>query len=274
MVFSYDMIGYNDSQQLPHTFGGPRESLWGLSLGGPAAVESHPVGRLPRGTALRPPRCDRRNRRIGRRNADVPAGRGRRPDQGGGPRQHDLTADAGRLPVRKPARAAARYDQRRDCRHDRTQAAAHGLGHRRLDVRTHSRRSFQRFAASTHSSVPRIGSLPFASTQNTTTTVSHARRCTHGWHGGSRTRRQTCGGPSVAFTPDGLNDLLVFHDRALPDGALSAEDVTAKWIDSSTRQLASTSRDVLGRALRHALGFGSLAGNRTPRSRQRQRPSW
>src|SRR3954451_3826203 len=34
VVFTYDMIGYNDSRQLPHTFGGTRESLWGLSLGG------------------------------------------------------------------------------------------------------------------------------------------------------------------------------------------------------------------------------------------------
>ena len=29
VVFSYDIIGYNDSEQLPHTFGGGRESLWG-----------------------------------------------------------------------------------------------------------------------------------------------------------------------------------------------------------------------------------------------------
>jgi dienelactone hydrolase len=34
VAFSYDMIGYNDSSQLPHTFGGPREELWGLSLMG------------------------------------------------------------------------------------------------------------------------------------------------------------------------------------------------------------------------------------------------
>lgn len=32
VVFSYDMIGYNDSLQIPHTFGGPKENLWGLSL--------------------------------------------------------------------------------------------------------------------------------------------------------------------------------------------------------------------------------------------------
>src|SRR5258705_3757312 len=33
-VFMYDMIGYNDSQQVPHTFSGSREYLWGLSLSG------------------------------------------------------------------------------------------------------------------------------------------------------------------------------------------------------------------------------------------------
>src|SRR5687767_11437590 len=34
VVFTHDMVGYIDSRQLPHTFGGRRESLWGLNLGG------------------------------------------------------------------------------------------------------------------------------------------------------------------------------------------------------------------------------------------------
>ena len=34
VVFTYDMVGYNDSQQLPHTFGGRAEHIWGLSLAG------------------------------------------------------------------------------------------------------------------------------------------------------------------------------------------------------------------------------------------------
>src|SRR6187402_3533726 len=34
VVFTHDMIGYDDSRQLTHTFGGLRENLWGLSLGG------------------------------------------------------------------------------------------------------------------------------------------------------------------------------------------------------------------------------------------------
>lgn len=34
VVLTYDMIGFNDSRQLSHDFGGRRESLWGLTLAG------------------------------------------------------------------------------------------------------------------------------------------------------------------------------------------------------------------------------------------------
>ena len=34
VVFAHDMIGFNDSRQLTHAFGGRREYLWGLSLSG------------------------------------------------------------------------------------------------------------------------------------------------------------------------------------------------------------------------------------------------
>ncbi|BCS33230.1 hypothetical protein TBR22_A24570 [Luteitalea sp. TBR-22] len=30
VVFIYDMVGYNDTRQVPHAFGGPRETLWGF----------------------------------------------------------------------------------------------------------------------------------------------------------------------------------------------------------------------------------------------------
>lgn len=33
VVFAYDMVGYNDTQQLPHEFlGGKREQMWGLGI--------------------------------------------------------------------------------------------------------------------------------------------------------------------------------------------------------------------------------------------------
>src|SRR5262245_13776417 len=34
VVFTYDMIGYNDSRQLTHQFDGQRERLWGMNLAG------------------------------------------------------------------------------------------------------------------------------------------------------------------------------------------------------------------------------------------------
>ena len=86
VVFTHDMVGYDDSRQLPHTFGGKRENLWGLSLAGLQLwnairaldfLESLPYVRRD---ALR------RDRRVGRRHADVPARRRRRPRRGRRPR--------------------------------------------------------------------------------------------------------------------------------------------------------------------------------------------
>jgi dienelactone hydrolase len=37
VVFAYDMIGYNDTMQIPHAFGGPREQLWGF---GPLGLQT------------------------------------------------------------------------------------------------------------------------------------------------------------------------------------------------------------------------------------------
>ncbi|HYI96671.1 MAG TPA: hypothetical protein VEX68_24230 [Bryobacteraceae bacterium] len=37
VVFAYDMIGYNDTMQIPHVFGGPREQLWSF---GPLGLQT------------------------------------------------------------------------------------------------------------------------------------------------------------------------------------------------------------------------------------------
>ena len=37
VVFAYDMVGYNDTRQLPHEFGSEREQLWGFN---PLAVQT------------------------------------------------------------------------------------------------------------------------------------------------------------------------------------------------------------------------------------------
>ena len=129
VVFTYDMIGYNDSWQLEHrSFGGTREKLWGLSMAGLQLwngirgldfLESLPV---------RVARQDWRDRSVRRRHAGLSARSGRRAGRGGRAGQHDFAAHAGRLPLRKPAGPAARYEQCRDRGDDCAAAAAHGVG--------------------------------------------------------------------------------------------------------------------------------------------------
>jgi hypothetical protein len=55
------------------------------------------------------------------------------------------------------------------------------------------------------------------------------------------------------FHPDPLPALLVFHQRPLPDGAVTAEELTASWIAAARRQWSDTDPQVLRAALRHAL---------------------
>ena len=54
VVFTYDMVGYNDSWQLEHRlFGGPREKLWGLSMAGLQLWNGIRSARLSRIPAVR-----------------------------------------------------------------------------------------------------------------------------------------------------------------------------------------------------------------------------
>ena len=111
VVFAYDMVGYNDSQQVPHTFSGPREYLWGLSLSGLQLWDSiRALDFLETLPYVRQER-DRDDRRIWRRDADV-SGLGRRCSHCGlGAGQHDFSSHAGRMSVREPSRPASRDDQ-------------------------------------------------------------------------------------------------------------------------------------------------------------------
>jgi hypothetical protein len=57
-----------------------------------------------------------------------------------------------------------------------------------------------------------------------------------------------------SFTPDPLPDLLVFHGRTLPPGAVTAAQLTEDWVRRAAQQLAAMP-SAFGPALRHALGF-------------------
>ena len=57
-----------------------------------------------------------------------------------------------------------------------------------------------------------------------------------------------------SFTVEPLQDLLVFHQRALPAEAVTAAQLTDGWIAAARRQLGTTPSTATVAALRHALG--------------------
>ena len=134
VVFTYDMVGYNDSPQLEHR--GVRRAARkavGTERRRPSVVERHSRARFSRVAAIRAPRSDRRDRRVRRRHAGVSARRGRRAGRRGCARQHDFAAHAGRMSLREPAGPAARYKQCGDRGDDCAAAAPDGVGDGGLD---------------------------------------------------------------------------------------------------------------------------------------------
>jgi hypothetical protein len=59
------------------------------------------------------------------------------------------------------------------------------------------------------------------------------------------------------FTPERLENLLVFHNRALPPNAVDVAGLTSEWIEAAKRQLAAAAPGAFASTLRHALGFAS-----------------
>jgi hypothetical protein len=72
--------------------------------------------------------------------------------------------------------------------------------------------------------------------------------------------------PERSFTLDKITDLLVFYGRALPDGAVTASDLTDRWIAAAKGQLQSTDLPVRAAALRHALNVDAASAGPAPAS--------
>jgi hypothetical protein len=77
-----------------------------------------------------------------------------------------------------------------------------------------------------------------------------------------------------AFTPAALPDLLVFHQRPLPEGAVTAEALTEAWMAAARRQLAAAPLAVRAAALRHALGFGDVRPIEEAKQKPRPTSDW
>jgi hypothetical protein len=133
IVFAYDMVGYNDTLQTPHAFGGRREQLWGFGPLGLQLWNSIRAVDFVESLADTDRAKDRRDRGVGRRDAN-------HVTRGGGSAypifvagEHDFVDHAGRVAVRKRCGAAGGHQQYGDRRAHGPAPDAHGRGDGRLD---------------------------------------------------------------------------------------------------------------------------------------------
>jgi hypothetical protein len=252
VVFTYDMVGYLDSQQVPHTFGGRRELLWGLSLSGLQLWNSMRaldfLESLP----------------YVRRDAMAMTG-----ESGGGTQTFLLSAVDPRVAASVPVNMISLHMQggclcenapglRRDINNVEIAAT---IAPRPLLMISATGDWTKETMELEYPAVRSIYSLLGA------TDKVHAVRIDddHNYNRPSREAmyawmaRWLKNAPADIkteerpFTPEPLQNLLVFHGRALPPGSVTASQLTDYWIEAARRQLDSTPPAVLTEALQHAL---------------------
>jgi hypothetical protein len=254
VVFTYDMVGYLDSQQLPHTFGGKRESLWGLSLAGLQLWNSIRavdfLESLP----------------YVRREAIGMTG-----ESGGGTQTFLLSAVDPRIAVSVPVNMISLHMQ--------GGCLCENMPGLRLDINnveiaaTIAPRPLLMISA-TGDWTKETMELEYPAVRSIYSLIGetnkvHAIRvdADHNYNKPSREAmyawmaRWLKNAPAQdrieekSFTPEPLQNLLVFHGRSLPPGAVTQTQLIEYWIEEATRQLESTPSNVRTEALQHALGL-------------------
>jgi hypothetical protein len=258
VVFTYDMIGYNDSRQLPHDFGGRRENLWGLSLAGLQLWNS--IRGVDFLESL--PYVDRD--RIGATG-----------ESGGGTQTFLLAAVDDRVRVAAPVNMISLHMQggclcenmpglRLDTNNVELAAtiaprpllmvsATGDWTKDTLEVEYPAmRRLYALAGAEDH-----VRAVRFDAPHNYN---RDSREAVYAWM--ARWLQNAPADVRVAeraFRAEAVSDLLVFYGRAMPDGALTRAQLTESWIASAQRQLKDSDPKVLRSALRHALGITTRA---------------
>jgi hypothetical protein len=254
VVFTYDMVGYNDSQQVPHTFSGQREYLWGLSLSGLQLWDS--IRALDFLESLP----------YVRRDAIGMTG-----ESGGGTQTFLASAVDRRIAVAVPVNMISLHMQG-GCLCENPP----GLRLETTNVEiaaTIAPRPLLMISATgdwtnetLESEYPAVRGI-----YNLLDAPDHVRavriRAEHNYNKDSREAmyawmaRWLQQAPEDAhpsersFTVEPLQNLLVFYQRALPSNAVDVAGLTAEWIDGAKRQLAAAAPDAFAATLRHALGF-------------------
>jgi dienelactone hydrolase len=259
VVFTHDMVGYDDSRQLTHTFGGKREALWGLSLGGLQLWNS--MRALDFLETLPYVRKD---------------GFGATGESGGGTQTFLLAAVDPRVTVAAPVNMISLHMQggclcenppglRLDTTNVEIAATiaprpllmVSATGDWTNETLEHEfpavRAIYALFDAETNVHAVRVDAPHNYNKQS--------REAMYAWmarwlqHAAADVKR-----PERSFTADSLADLLVFYGRPLPEHARTAAELTEQWIAAAQSQLAERGADGpshpdLTAALRHALGF-------------------
>jgi hypothetical protein len=270
-VFAYDMIGYNDSRQLTHTFGSPREHLWGLSLAGLQLWNSMRSIDFLESLA------------YVKRDAIGITG-----ESGGGTQTFMLAAADARVAAAVPVNMISLHMQggclcenppglRLDTNNVEIAAtiaprpmlmisATGDWTNETLELEFPAVRAIYALTGAQD----RVQAVRFTAEHNYN---KDSREAMYGWMA-----RWLKGAPSAdrvpepSFTPDALPSLLVFHGRPLPDRAVTAEALTSFWIDAAKRQLTAAPLSVRAAALRHALGFAHEAASKAPTVNLPRRP--
>ena len=254
VVFTHDMIGYGDSRQLPHTFWGRRENLWGLSLGGLQLWNG--IRALDFLETLPYVRRD---------------GFGVTGESGGGTQTFLLAAVDERVAVAAPVNMISLHMQG-GClcenppglRLDTTNVEiAATIAPRPLLMVSATGDWTAETLEAEYPAVRSIYALFDAASRVRAVRIDaphnynkESREAMYAWmarwlqHAPEDARR-----PEPSITADKVTDLLVFYGRPLPDGALTPAEITERWIAAAKAQIASADHAVLADALRHALGF-------------------
>jgi dienelactone hydrolase len=263
VVFTYDMVGYNDSQQVPHTFSGPREYLWGLSLSGLQLWDS--IRAIDFLETLPYVRKDS----IGMTG-----------ESGGGTQTFLAAAVDPRIAVAAPVNMISLHMQG-GClcenppglRLETTNVEIAGaIAPRPLLMVSATGDWTNETLESEYPAVRAIYDLFGAADR------VHAVRMTaeHNYNKDSREAmyawmaRWLQHAPPDAhpkersFTPEPVPSLLVFFQRPLPSNAVNVAGLTDGWIAAATRQLARGDMPEFSATLRHALGFAAEADSGMP----------
>ena len=256
VVFTYDMVGYNDSQQVPHTFSGQREYLWGLSLSGLQLWDSIRsidfLESLP----------------YVRRDAIAMTG-----ESGGGTQTFLASAVDDRIAVSVPVNMISLHMQG-GClcenppglRLETTNVEiAATIAPRPLLMISATGDWTAETLENEYPAVRAIYNLLDASdrVQAVRIEAEHnynkdSREAMYAWM--ARWLQNKPADVKVAersFTPESIPNLLVFNGRALPSNAVDVPHLTENWIEAARKQLAAGDGKVFQAALRHSLGFAA-----------------